>query len=361
MVRPLLALIALAALLAPAPAQPPKVRASCNPVHFAPAGVWKRSSLTGGPGLVLAGGGLSQLSDGKGLRWMRAHIAGPANARAGNLLVLKASGGRDYSDDFYKLARFASVREVLIPPCASHAQADTVVPAVAAADIVLFAGGNQAHYAAWKRSRLVQAVRDVYARGGIVGGGSAGLAIQGQVVFDSVAADRVLADGSVKTPDAVKDPYEPAISFTTGYFAWPPLRDAITDTHFVRRNRFGRLAAFMARSLQDRLAAGPAIYGVAVDEGATLLVDAHGVATLVQPARKDDGYVPQGAYILRGTIAPVPRGGPLRYTVRVTRIAHSGDTYDLAHKRGGSAAYTVTVNGAASHMYSRNPYGNSTP
>jgi cyanophycinase-like exopeptidase len=311
--------------------------------------------------LLLAGGGLSQLSGGKSLRWVRAHVAGPANVRGGNLLILKASGGRDYSEQFYQLARFASVREILIPPCASRAQVDSVAAAVNAADFVLFAGGDQANYAAWKGSRLVQAVRDVYARGGIAGGGSAGLAIQGQVVFDSVAADRVLADGSVKTADAVRNPYEPAISFTTGFFEWPPLRDAITDTHFARRDRFGRLTAFMARSLQDGLVAGPAIYGVAVDEGATLLVDSHGIATLVQPSRKPDGYAPQGAYILRGVKTPVMHGKPLRYTVRVTHIARSGETYDLLHKRGSGASYTVTVNGAASHIYSRNPYSDSTP
>ena len=298
------------------------------------------------------------MPDGVVLRWMRGHAAAPRNARAGNLLILKASGERDYSDDFYKMALFASVREVLIPPCATRRQADTAVPFVSRADFVLFAGGDQAHYAAWKGSRLVTAVRDVYARGGIVGGGSAGLAIQGQVVFDSVAADRVLRDGSVKTPDAVRDPYEPAISFTTHYFAWPPLQGAITDTHFARRNRFGRLAAFMARALHDGLVAGPSVYGVAVDEGAALLVNANGVATLVQRARKADGYVPRGAYILRGErAAHLKRGTPLSYTVDVVHLSRPGAQYDLLHKRGAGKRYAVTVNGSAAKIYSRDPYG----
>src|SRR5579884_777626 len=226
------------------------------------------------------------------------------------------------------------------------------------ADAVLFAGGDQSHYTAWKGSKLIAAVRNVYERGGIVGGGSAGLAIQGQVIFDSVAADRVLPDDrDVATPDAVKNPYEPAISFTTGFFDWAPMRAVITDTHVARRDRFGRTTAFMARALRDGLVRGTKIYGVDVDEGAALLVDANGVATLVQRAREDDGYVPKGAWIIEGgparRIAP---GKPLLYTVRVTHL-RSGTRYDLRAKRAmGGDSYRVTVNGAEARMYSRNPY-----
>ncbi len=87
--------------------------------------------------------------------------------------------------------------------------------------------------------------RRVYVRGGVVGGGSAGLAIQGAVIFDSVAADRF--DVETDTADAVAFPFEKSISFTTGLFSWPALSDTITDTHFVVRNRFGRTVVFLAR------------------------------------------------------------------------------------------------------------------
>lgn len=329
----------------------------CVPTVFAPAGAWRHTSRMKGPALVLSGGGLSEMPDRTVLRWMRRYVT-PLRGRAGNLLILKASGGRDYSDDFYRKGAFASVQEVLIPPCTPRAAVNAVAPIVDRADAVLFSGGDQAHYAAWRGSALVAAVRRVYSRGGIVGGGSAGLAIQGQIVFDSVAADRVLpANEDVRTADAVRDPFEPAISFTTKYFDWPPLRDTITDTHFARRDRFGRSAAFMARIVHDRLVSGSHVYGIGVDEAAALLVDPRGVATLAERRRESGGYVPRGAYILQGGRADRIRPGmTLRYTVSVIHLNRAGMRYDLTAKRGDGLRYSVTVDGSKRPIYSRSPY-----
>ena len=331
--------------------------ALCRPQVFRADGTPTRTALRG-PGLVLSGGGLSQMPDRPVLAWIRSRIDAPAGRRAGNLLILKASGERDYTEDFYRGSKLAFVQEILIPPCASREQVDAIAAYVDRADAVLFAGGDQSHYTAWKGSRLIAAVRRVYARGGIVGGGSAGLAIQGEIAYDAVAADRVLRDDqNVETSDAVKNPYEPAISFTTGLFAWPPMADTITDSHVARRNRFGRMTAFMARAINDGLVHVNRIYGVAVDEGAALLVDARGIATLVQRKRDEDGYVSQGAWIVEGwRAARIRPNVPLLYTVDVTHLK-PGVRYDLGKKRAmGGAHYRVTVNGAAARVYSRTPY-----
>lgn len=354
MVRSLVALAFLFALL-PAGAN----ASSCAPTIYAPAGTYKTDHLKGGPGLVLSGAGLTGMPYETVLPWLRSHVEAPSGARAGNLLILKASSGRDYSDMYYRASKLQSIREIFIPPCASRSEVNALAQYAVRADFVLFAGGDQAHYVPWKGSLLMNAVTHVYMRGGIVGGGSAGLAIQGEVVFDSAAADRVLPDDKdVATPDAVANPYEPAISFTTGLFAWPPLRGYITDTHFARRDRFGRLAAFMARSIRDGLVSGNSMYGVAVDEDAALLVNAQGIATLVQRPREEDGYVPKGAYIVYGGPAQrIAPGKPLKYTVQVTHLTRPGQTYDLVHKRGQGTRYTVTVDGSKKPVYSRNPYG----
>jgi cyanophycinase-like exopeptidase len=332
--------------------------AHCAPTVYTPAGHRNPDRLIGGPGLVLSGGGLSGMPYVEVLRWIRSRIAAPASVRAGNLLILKASGERYYSDLFYARSRLGSVREILIPPCASRPQIDRIALYVHGADAVLFAGGDQAHYVAWKGTRLIDEVKRLYARGGIVGGGSAGLAIQGQVIFDSVAADRVLPDDrDVATADAVKDPYETAISFTTALFSWPALRNTVTDTHFARRNRFGRLAAFMARALRDGLVNGKTIYGVAVDEGAVLAVDARGVATLLEVEKESDGYVPRGAYILKGgSDGVIARGHPLLYKVSVTHITSPHSRYNLVAHKGPGRRYSVTIDGASSAVYSQLPY-----
>ena len=221
---------------------------------------------------------------------------------------------------------------------------------------MLFAGGDQANYVRWKNTALIRAVRHVYERGGVVGGGSAGLAIQGAVVFDSVSDDKLSPNGAdVATRDALADPLERMISFTTNFFSWPPLRDAITDTHFARRDRFGRLVAFMERALAEHLVAGARIYGVAVDEGSVLLVDGQGRATLYSK-RESDGYQSLGAWILTARALRLRPGRPLHATVDVVHLSGSGARFDLETKTGAGTRYCVTVNGAARPMYSRNPY-----
>jgi cyanophycinase-like exopeptidase len=276
-------------------------------------------------------------------------------------LILQAWEGNDYAQTFYRHSRFAAVQEIFVPPCARALKVDAVAAYVDRADAVLFAGGDQAHYVAWKGSALIRAVRRVYARGGIEGGGSAGLAIQGSVVYDAVAADRVLPGGlNLDSRRAARDPFGPAVSFTTGLFAWPPLAATITDSHFARRDRFGRLAAFMARAFHDRLVGsdpvyGDRVYGLGIDEGSALVVDGRGVATLHEAT--GTAYRSRGAYLLSGGAASrIAPGRPLLYTVDVVHLQHSGETYDLRNHRGGGARYRVTVDGSHANIYSRNPY-----
>jgi len=324
---------------------------------FAPAGAFKPSKLTGHPGLVLSGGGLSQMPHPPVYDFIEKRIHAPMSGRAGNLLILKASGERDYSDDFYKESRLALIQEILIPPCAARSEVEKAVSYVDKADAVLFAGGDQANYAAWKGGKLVEAVRRLYQRGGVVGGGSAGLAIQGEVIYDSVAADKVLPDDEdLQTPRAIHDPFDRAISFTTGYFNWPPLRNTITDTHFGARNRFGRLTAFMARIAHDRLMNGNTVYGLGIDEGDVVLVDAEGHATMYQRARMQSGYVPRGVWLLSdGRATRLAPGRPLAYDVLVRHFSGSGTTFDFKAPR--APGYRVQVDGARA----KSPYKPANP
>jgi cyanophycinase len=327
--------------------------AECAPIVYPLAGVYDTAPHRGGPALLLDGGGTDVDA---AWRWMHRTLVGVATKRGGNVVVLTASADNAYSPWIVKIAPFASARTIAIPPCVPRKRVDALARYVDGADAVFFAGGDQADYVRWKGSRLIDAVRRLYVRGGVIGGTSAGLAIQGQVIFDSVSADRILGDTDVATPDAVLDPSEPAISFTTGLFAWPPLTRTITDSHFARRNRFGRLAAFMARILHDGLIAGDRIYGLGIDERSALCVDRSGVATLFeQPAA--GGYATKGAYVLAGSVRQAfAPGKPLHYVVEVTHLRVPGERYDLLHKRSPADRYEITVNGSTSSVYSRDPY-----
>jgi cyanophycinase-like exopeptidase len=317
---------------------------ACAPRLSAGAGHYvKTQSRLHGPGLVLDGGGQDVAAAWK---WMHKTLVASATRRGGNVLVLTAEPDTAYDAWAMQQAPFQSVRTLYIPACATRAGIDKTARIVNGSDAVFFEGGDQAHYVVWQGTRLITAIEHLYARGGVVGGTSAGLAIQGAVVFDSVAADWVLpSNAMVESSDAVRNPYEPAISFTTHLFAWPALKDTITDTHFVRRHRFGRLATFMARALHDRLVHSRIIYGLGIDEGSALVVNRTGIATLLMGP--DGHYHTKGAYVLRGDrAARIAPGKPLLYTVTVTHLNMQNERYDLAHHRGPGERYRVTVNGA---------------
>jgi cyanophycinase-like exopeptidase len=330
--------------------QPTPEPASCRPVAFAPDGMPSSAHVVRGPGLVLEGSGALS-SPTAALTWLRAHMGASRKGRAGNVVVLRASSARDYTDSFYAIGRFAWVQEILIPPCATRAQVDAMARYVDLADVVYFAGGDQSHYAAWKGSKLIAAVTRVYARGGFVGGGSAGLAIQGDLGYDSVAADRLHPGDDayeVRSPAAAAHPLMPEISFTH-LFSWPALHDTITDTHFAVRNRFGRLVTFIARIVHDGLGPAP-YYGLAVDQGSEVLVEPDGTAIV----RTDGKSV--GAFLVRGGPTTIVPGKALHYTVWVAHLAHDGQRFDLLHHRPGVRWVPVTVDGAAKPIYSRDPY-----
>ncbi|MFJ8298172.1 pre-peptidase C-terminal domain-containing protein [Streptomyces sp. NPDC094447] len=141
------------------------------------------------------------------------------------------------------------------------------------AEFVYFAGGDQCRYAAWKGTALEASVESVVAKGGGSGGGSAGHHINSPVVYDA-------CNGSVTSSEALANPYDRYVSFTTGMFQWGDYGGVINDSHFVTRDRMGRSMAFAARAVKDGLTSGGAAWAVGVEEGGgSLFIDRNGMAT----------------------------------------------------------------------------------
>jgi cyanophycinase len=297
-------------------------------------------------------------------RWMHKTLTGSDTARGGNVIVLRAYTDEDeYSPYMQPRGPFASVQMLGIPHCATQAQVDALAPMIDHADAVYFAGGDQSNYTPWKSSKIVDSIRKLWDRGGVIGGTSAGLAVQGDLIYDSAAADRLHPNDDsyeVDTKTAAANPLEPEISFTTGYFAWPPLADVLTDTHFARRDRFGRAVTFMALARTKHLLPSGNIYAVAIDERSALVVDKHGIATLMEYA--GSGYRTKGAYILSDVrVAQLAAGKPLIATVHVLHLYRPGQTVNLFTKQGEGRSYDVTVTGGRANPYSRDPYDDTLP
>ena len=142
---------------------------------------------------------------------------------------------------------------------------------VASSDAVYFAGGNQCNYMDWRDTGLMEAVKSVFKNGGGVGGGSAGLAIQGEWVYDGCT-------GSVRSGEALENPYDSYISLSDGVFSWTLMAGWITDSHFSERNRLGRLIAFQARIMEAEQA--QTWLGIGLDDDSAVVVNSSGMATV---------------------------------------------------------------------------------
>ena len=333
-------LAAAPALWAPMPAR----AAACPVIFYPPAGNTKPSPIAPrGPGLVLMGGGTDVDA---AFRWMALEAAGSPTRDAGDVVVLRASGDNDYDSYIRGLAHFNSVRTILLPPCSPASAIARAASIVSRAQNLFFAGGDQADYVIWKSGPLAAAVQRLYDRGGIVGGTSAGLAILGQYVFDAVAGDRT---HDVYTADAVPDPEERAISFTENFLSFPPLHDVITDTHFHQRDRFGRLAAFLAL-LRQR---GHYVRGIGIDARSALAVDRNGIATLLL-----QGSGGRALFVRGGTVERLQARRPLQFRgLDVILLDRNGATFDLRRWCGAGRRYSVDVNGDTKHIYApADPY-----
>jgi cyanophycinase len=332
----------------PPAAAPAVAHPMCRPIFYPRVGSAVDSNVAPrGPGLILMGGSTDVDA---AFRWLRQTIAGRSGADGGDIVVLRASGDNDYDKYIYGLARFNSVRTILLPPCASAQDVSKAAAAVDRAQGVFFAGGDQANYVRWKGTPLAAAVQRLYDRGGVVGGTSAGLAIQGQFVFDAVSGDLT---HDVHTPDAVADPYEKAISFTEGLFDFPPLRGIITDTHFRARDRYGRLAAFMAVLVAGHRTAAGQISAVGVAERSAVVVDRSGVGTLLTQGRGG-----RALFLRTGPAKQAVRGKPLISSAIDTVLLDTpGQRFDLRLWCGDGKRYDVMVDGRRRPIYSPgNPY-----
>jgi len=323
----------------------------CHPIFYAPRGAPRpeRAKLNG-PGLVLGGGGTDVDAE---FVWIHDTIVGSSAKRGGDLAVLRATGSNDYDRYIYRLAPYNSVRTLLIPTCSNTSTLKAAARIIERSGAVFFAGGNQADYVIWKDTPIQTAVQDVYARGGVVGGTSAGEAILGKYVFDAVAE----GDRDTTTDNAVQHPWEQIISFTYNFLKFPALAGVVTDQHFVTRNRFGRTAVFMARQIAEGKVQQrkQLVLGVGVNEASGIVVDKRGIRTLLLQGNSGSAFLIRG-----GAARQIVRGRPfISGKLTVTKLGAQGETFDFNTWCGREPTYYVRVDGTAPNrlMYEpKNPY-----
>jgi cyanophycinase-like exopeptidase len=271
------------------------------------------------------------------LQWIIDQVRGCTScATKIDVVILRSTGSNGYNDYIYAMNGVDSV-ETLVITAARDANDPAVEATVRNAEVVFFAGGDQCDYVRnFKGTRVETAVESVYARGGGVGGTSAGTAIQGEFTYDGCG-------GSATSADALADPYSRRVTFTYDFFHWANMERTITDSHFVTRDRMGRTLAFLARQIQDGRA--PTALSVAVNEETSVVVDRNGLATVI-------GVGP--AYFILADHAPeVCRANtPLTYSNYKIWKVNSGGTFDL-HNRPTLGYYLRSVTNG---VLSADPY-----
>lgn len=220
-------------------------------------------TTTTSAGLLLMGGGTDVDA---AFQWMISKSGG------GDFVVIRASGTDAYNPYIYDFGGIDSVETIIIQNRAA-ASDPFVVSQIRNAEALFIAGGDQSNYVDyWKGTPVEDAIHYLVSRNVPIGGTSAGLAIMGEFVFSA-------ANGTIYSDTALKNPYNRKVALDRDFLVLPYLNGVITDSHFVTRDRMGRLLTFLARIVQDGWSAEAK--GIGIDERTALAVESDGSATVL--------------------------------------------------------------------------------
>ncbi len=275
-------------------------------------------------------GGFALVGGGKDLdavfQWMIKRSGG------GDFVIVRASGTDAYNPYIQKLGKTNSI-ETLVVKTPEAARDPYVLDKIRNAEALFIAGGDQSNYTRiWGPSPMREAMQSLVDRGVPVGGTSAGLAVLGQFIFSA-------EKDTVTSAQALANPYDERVTVGTDFLHIPILRGIITDTHFAKRDRMGRLLTFLARILQDGRATEAR--AIAVDERTAALVDPAGAVSM-----EGDGAV----YFVRVSAKPevCQAGAPLTFGPLAVYRVKPGGSFDLKKWSGtGGTAYELSVKGGA--------------
>ena len=276
------------------------------------------------PGLMLVGGGDWPYD---AFRWMI------EKAGHGRIVILRASGSTEAQDEFFKDLGGITAAQTLVFEDRRAASDPRVLEIVRKADGIFIAGGDQSNYVNyWKGTPLNEALNQHVRDGKPLGGTSAGLAIMGAYSYGAMDG------GSLLSEDALKDPMGPAVTLVDDFLQLPPLPagQVITDSHFGKRERLGRLVTFVARIAKEQSTAE--IKGIGVDEYTALCIDGEGVGKVFTGNGGSAWLVvPQALLQLKA------KGDPQAYAEFMKGRLQAGQALDFP-------GFTVTGIGAGSRL-----------
>lgn len=257
----------------------------------------------------------------------------------GDVVVLRTSGTDAYNDYLLPLTGADSV-ETLILDNTTKANSDYADWVIRSAEFVFIAGGDQSDYLnQWQGTKVQAALDHVYQKNGIIGGTSAGNAVQGEYIYDP---DGVL--GAI-SEEVVTDFCHETINISTNFLTTPVMSNIITDTHFAERDRMGRMAVFLAN-----IGVGNTAIGVSEDSALFITEDGEGIL---------DGS--GSAYVLRSdsqtNVVQAQCGSPVIIDDLLNYRLQPGDSFNVLTGSSNVSPIRLDIDGRNNNFYNpSNPY-----
>jgi len=197
-------------------------------------------------------------------------------ANGGDFLILRANTEDDYAKQVNKemkaMCPLNSAATIVFDDREDSSD-KKLLERIDQAESIFIAGGDQSNYVRfWQDTPVEDALNRHISRGQPIGGSSAGLAVLGEFSFASII-------DTIHSQEALADPYGNKVTISRDFLRIPLLDGTITDTHFVKRDRMGRLLVFLGRILEDGWASG--VRAIAVEENSAVLLEPDGQAKVV--------------------------------------------------------------------------------
>jgi cyanophycinase-like exopeptidase len=342
----------VASIVETSPTAPPQARASSEDTHALIVHDRIGNALDDimraeGPGLVVVGG-VTNVDD--AFVWMRKTI-GCTRVSAGDIVVLRIDDDDTYAQYVADRGAFNSVQTIVVSRDATTDDFAVAAHIVDFAEGIVLVSEDPGAILRWRGTPLVDAVQRAFERGGVVAALGGGATVLGQFAYDTRQASSF-----AQSADALANPYESSIAFARDTFRFPQLEGFVVDAHFRQGDRFGRLAAFMARQVGDDALVShpPRAVGIGVDDANALTIDRFGRVSLLQATGAEGGAF----VVVGGTPTQIVPNAPLIYRdLVVARLDAPGETFDLERGCGTAFVYTVTVDATATSVYApANPY-----
>ena len=210
-------------------------------------------------------------------------------SNGGDVLVIRATGSNGYNDYmFNQLGITINSVETIVFNNANASSDAYVIDKIKKAEAIWIAGGDQWTYTSYWRNTAVDSLinKGISERNIVIGGTSAGMAIQGSHYFSAET-------GTVTSAQALNNPYNSLMTVSNEPFIVNQhLTNVITDTHYDNPDRKGRHVAFIARALQDEQTQ---IRGIACNEYTAVCIDVNGICRVYG----DYPNYPEHAYFIQ--------------------------------------------------------------